>query len=228
MGWDIRELDPEWPFELAGTDFLLEPARTALLVVDVQAGCRIEPNRELSKQCPELAAYFNGRLEKQVIPNTLRLLGHFRDKGLKVAFARNGPITRLGEERSERLRKKGKPVCYRGTAGYEIDERLSPRDDEIVVDKLTSGAFTATYLDHALRNMNIKGLVIVGVVTDMCIFGTARTGAELGYDVVICEDACAAYTERTHNEALLMHARRFGRVVRTDDVIAELDSDNKE
>ena len=77
-------------------------------------------------------------------------------------------------------------------------------------------------LDHALRNMHISAVVITGVLTDMCVFGTARVAAELGYDTLICDDACATLTERAHNEALLMHTRRFGRVETTDDVIEEL------
>ena len=108
------------------------------------------------------------------------------------------------------------------TPGLEIDQRLAPTDDDLVVDKLTSGAFTATLLDHALRNMAVTGVVVTGVMTDMCVHGTARTAAELGYDSLICEDACATLTERAHNEGLLTHARIFGRVASTDDVISEL------
>lgn len=223
MGWDIRELDPEWPFDVVGTDFRLKAKTTALLVIDIQtARSRIAPESPLARRYPELVRYFNKRLEEMVIPNTQRLLEYFRGAGMKVIFVRNGPITSSGEERTERLRKNGASADYRGTSGYEIDPRLGPRADEVVVDKLTAGGFTASYLDHALRNMKIKSLVLSGTVTDMCVFSTARTGAELGYETLICEDACAAYTERAHKEALLMHARKFGRVGRTGDVIAEL------
>ena len=229
MSWDIRELDREWPFDLVGTDFKLYSKTTALLVIDIQAGlCKVDAEGELARRYPKLVDYYNKRVEEVVIPNTQRLVERFRRGGSKVVFVRNGPITSVGQERTERLGKKGPPVCYRGTSGYEIDSRLAPREDEVVVDKLTAGAFTASYLDHALRNMKIRSLVLAGVVTDMCVFSTARTGAELGYDVVICEDGCAAYSERAHTEALLMHARKFGRVARTDDLIAELNFSDKD
>ena len=39
---------------------------------------------------------------------------------------------------------------------------------------------------------------------------------------VIVEDATASYTERAHTEALLAHARTFGRVAYADEVLAEL------
>ena len=46
--------------------------------------------------------------------------------------------------------------------------------------------------------------------------------AEIGYNAVICEDACATNTQRVHDETLLMHARVFGRVSTTQDVLNEL------
>ena len=96
------------------------------------------------------------------------------------------------------------------------------------MDKLTSGGFTASLLDHALRNMGIRSLVITGVLTDACVFGTARGASELGYDSLICEDACATYTQQAHDDALLMHARTFGRVGTTDEVVSELSSEVSE
>ena len=69
----------------------------------------------------------------------------------------------------------------------------------------------------------MRDVVIVGISTDMCgRHGTARVAAELGYHSLICEDACATYTARAHRDALLMHARVFGRVATTDDVLAEI------
>ena len=143
---------------------------------------------------------------------------------MKIVYTRNGHVTATGDEMTPRLKRgyEGRTLCARHSGDNDIDPRLAPRDDELVMDKLASGAFTATFLDHALKNMGIIGLVITGVVTDMCVFGTARTAAELGYDSLLCEDACAAWSQRAHNEALLMHARRFGRVAGTEDVIREL------
>ena len=101
--------------------------------------------------------------------------------------------------------------------------QIAPREDELIVDKLTSGAFNSSILDHSLRNMGVSDVVIVGIATDMCVFGTARVAAELGYNSLLCEDACATYTAKAQEDAMLMHARVFGRVATTEDVIAELE-----
>ena len=51
-----------------------------------------------------------------------------------------------------------------------------------------------------------------------------RAAAELGYNVLVVDDACATLTDRAHDEALLAHARVFGRVEYTAATIAELDT----
>ena len=227
MSWLADEHDPEWPFELIATDFRLDPAATGLLVVDMQGSDgTIDPDSRMGSRYPEIAAYWNGRIADLVVPNIRRLLESFRQRGRRVVYTRNGAITPHGDELTARLRghvRRRTPVArYRGTAAYDVMPALAPRQDELVVDKLTSGAFNASILDHALRNMGVRDVVIVGISTDMCVHGTARVAAELGYNSLICEDACATYTARAHQEALLMHARVFGRVATTDDVLAEL------
>ena len=143
-----------------------------------------------------------------------------------MVYTRNGPLTPGCAESTPRLRfridaMRG-PSRYLGTPAHNITPSLAREESELVVDKLTSGAFSHSILDHALRNMGVRDVVITGVATDMCVFGTARVAAELGYNSLICEDGCATYTPRAHEDALLMHARVFGRVATTEDVLAEL------
>jgi nicotinamidase-related amidase len=223
--WDPAALDPEWPFELNATPVSFAGRRAGLLVVDMQAAdMSIEAGSPLAIHSPAIRTYWNGRVTNVVLPTTRRLLAAFRDAGLPVVYTRNGPITSTAAEMAPRLRPKiGHVERHRGSPGYEIEASIAPCPDDVVIDKLTSGAFTGTPLDHALRNLRIEVLVVVGVLTDMCVLGTARSAAELGYWTVIVEDATASYTERAHTEALLAHARTFGRVAYADEVLAELD-----
>ena len=237
MSWNAAEHDPEWPFELLATQFELEWPSVALLVIDMHAKDLVMgADSEVASSKPEIAEYWNTRVSELVMPNLRRLIGRFREQGAAVVYTRNGNLTSTGREMTRRLRVKGAaggervPKQFKHptqTSGHEIDSRVAPREEDLVVDKLTSGAFTASILDHALRNMGAKGLVIAGILTDMCVLGTARAAAELGYDSLICEDACATLTPRAHNEALLMHARVFGRISTTECVIAELGSGRK-
>ena len=54
----------------------------------------------------------------------------------------------------------------------------------------------------------------------MC--GTARTGTELGFNTLVVSDASATLTPRVHDEALLAHARMWGRVATAAAVREEL------
>jgi nicotinamidase-related amidase len=224
MGWDPRAFDPEWPFDLFATRVSLEQGRTALLVVDMQAAdMEVAADSELGRRYPKIREHWNARFADVALPTIRRLIAGFRAADLPVVYTRNGPITPHAGETAPRLRPKIGPVYrHRGTPGYEIEASIAPLPDDVVVDKLTSGAFTGTYLDHALRNLGVTNLAVVGVVTDMCVLGTARAAAELGYWTVIVEDGCASYTERAHIEALLAHARVFGRVATSDEVMTEL------
>lgn len=229
MNWDPRKYDTEWPFDYHATGFDLDPGSTALLVVDMQAGDMVKDgNDKYGKEYPYVVEYWNSRVADQVVPAIQRLLGYFREHGMRVVYTRNGAITPHGDELTSRLKLRKQhsvdrpPSRYRGSAAYGITEELLPTEDELVVDKLTSSAFHNTLLDHALRNFGITDLVITGVLTDMCILGTARVASELGYNALIAEDACATLTQRAHNEALLMHARVFGRVSTTKEAIMEL------
>ena len=226
MKWDPRKLDPEWPFDVTRTDFALAVDSTALIVIDMQSTqMTIEPDSPLALGYPRIVEYWERRINEVVVPNIQRLIRMFQDQSRKIVFTRNGNVTATGDEMTGRLKAKfaaGGPRSRRGRSGYQIDERLSLRDVDLVVDKLTSGAFTASLLDHALRNMGIRSVVISGILTDACVFGTARAAAELGYNSLLCEDACATYPQRGHDEALLMHARIFGRVDTTEAVLSEL------
>ena len=234
MSWQATEHDPEWPFELLATQFGLDSPSAALLVIDMHAkDVVMEADSDVTSSRPEIVQYWNIRVSELVIPNLRRLIDEFRRHGAFIVYTRNGHMTSTGLEMTRRLRVKGTTNGERvarqfkhpgQTPGHEIDSRIAPREEDLIVDKLTSGAFTASILDHALRNMGVKGLVITGILTDMCVLGTARAAAELGYDSLICEDACATLTPRAHQEALLMHARVFGRVATTECVIAELRS----
>ena len=223
MSWKAEDFDSEWSYDELATKFELRNDKAALLVIDIQKGDLVRDSQsEYGIKYPHIVEYWNTRISDFVIPNTSILISFFRELGLPVIYTRNGAITPNGKEMAKRLRKFTKDTPFRGKDSYEIADQIRPVENELVIDKLTSGAFNFSILDHALRNMKVEDIVIAGILTDMCVLGTARVASELGYNSVISEDACATLTQRAHVEALLMHARVFGRVETSDDIIAEL------
>ncbi len=79
-----------------------------------------------------------------------------------------------------------------GTAGVEHDVRVAPGGGEPVVVKEQPNAFLGTDLEQRLRAQSIDELVVAGMMTSMCVDATVRAAADLGFDVTVVGDGCAA------------------------------------
>ena len=92
-----------------------------------------------------------------------------------------------------------------------------------MLPKTSSNVFISTNIDYVLRNLGVRQLVIAGLVTDQCIESAVRDACDLGYLVTLVTDACAAYSQERHDNALARdqgllppahHGRASGRVGR--------------
>ncbi|KAH7312652.1 Isochorismatase-like protein [Stachybotrys elegans] len=73
--------------------------------------------------------------------------------------------------------------------GLEFEE-LTPIEGEVKIPpKKFTNSFTGTGLAEELEKLGNKKLVIVGFMAHICVSTTARQASELGYDVVVVEDA---------------------------------------
>lgn len=89
-----------------------------------------------------------------------------------------------------------------GSELAEIVEPLAPHGGDIVLTHQRIGAFARTDLDTVLREKGITTLVFAGVATNASVEGTARVASDLGYRVVIVEDACSAATPAAHHASI--------------------------
>ncbi|WP_270331106.1 cysteine hydrolase family protein [Lapidilactobacillus dextrinicus] len=71
-----------------------------------------------------------------------------------------------------------------------------------LLDKRHYSAFCGTDLDVRLRERRITELHLVGVCTDICVLHTAVDAYNLGYDIVIHEQAVASFDLQGHEWAL--------------------------
>ncbi len=105
-----------------------------------------------------------------------------------------------------RFRRDGTPVLHvqhlwdapdaeylrPGTPGVAHDERVAPADGEPVIVKEQPNAFVGTDLEQRLRADEIDQLVVAGMMTSMCVDATVRAAVDLGFEVTVVGDACAA------------------------------------
>ncbi len=94
----------------------------------------------------------------------------------------------------EHFRKKGLPVIYirhDHEPGGDIHPFVAPLPGEKVITKKHINAFLDTPLDSLLHSMGVTTLVMCGMQTQMCVEAAVRAGADLGYHIILVEDACA-------------------------------------
>jgi nicotinamidase-related amidase len=119
------------------------------------------------------------------------------------------------------------------TPGNVFKPEAMPQDGEPVFRKSVNSAFVGTTLEDHLRREGITSIIIVGMTTDHCVSTTARMANNLGFDVVVVEDATATF-ERTgpdgnrysaqqmHMVELASLHGEFASVQRSDEVLLRL------
>ena len=84
----------------------------------------------------------------------------------------------------------------------ELYETNKEKETVYWIDKRHYSAFSGTDLDIRLRERQINELHIVGVCTDICVLHTAIDAYNLGYKLVIHEQAVASFNPTGHAWAL--------------------------
>ena len=79
------------------------------------------------------------------------------------------------------------------TPGNAFRPGFEPRPGEQLVSKSVNAAFIGTDLDLRLKRLGAKHVVTFGISTDMCVSTTVRTGANMGWDMILVPDACDCF-----------------------------------
>lgn len=87
--------------------------------------------------------------------------------------------------------RQGATFFAPNTRGVEIHECVAPAVGETVFQKNFPNSFRETPLLEHLRRLEVKQLVIAGMMTQMCIDTTTRAAADLGFQCLLAHDACA-------------------------------------
>lgn len=177
--------------------FEFDPARTALIVIDMQ--------RDFIEDGGFGAALGNDvRPLQTIVPFVARLLAVARGAGLAVIHTREchrpdlsdcPPAKRLRGSPEARIGDPGPMgrILIAGEPGAEIVADLAPEPGEIVIDKPGKGAFHATPLMEVLTDLGITTIFFAGVTTEVCVQTTMREANDRGFDALLVEDATESY-----------------------------------
>lgn len=197
-------------------------ANTALLVVDMQY-FDAHPDWGEGRTAKDLgvahcfAPYFE-QIE-DIIPRIQQLMALFRNQEMEVIHLRVAELTRDSRDVGWKQLVRGLIVPSDWREADPLDE-VAPVGDELVISKSSSGVFPATNLDRLLRNMGITTLIMTGTSTGGCVESAVRDAVDLGYDVVVVSDACAAGTVEDHEKSLARMVGGLTRVMTSAEVAA--------
>jgi ureidoacrylate peracid hydrolase len=192
----------------------ITPARTALLLVDMQvdfacadgalgkAGTNMTTAQAAVKQAEILAAAARAAKVPLVF---VRLLTRTQ--------------TPFEQEWKSRRGDHSPPLCVEGSRGAAF-AGPQPGSGDYVVSKSRYSPFTNTRLDESLRAMQRDTLVICGLTTECCIDAAAQGAFERDYHVVIASDAVAAYEPGLHATALKALALNAAQLATTGEIAA--------
>ena len=211
--------------------FVLKPATTALLIVDLQkaTGSLQHGLAKMLRAQGRLdeSQYRFDRILYTIIPNTQKLLAAFRGVGAPVIFITYGAETPDASDVARHIRAIVKATNnIAGQPEHELVDALKPLPTEPVLNKTTIGAFGSTGIDSRLKAMGVTEVVVVGVSTNNCAGMTAMEAADKGYGAVLVSDATGTCSDRMQLAFEEMFVRLWGRVLSTDQTIAELQTQN--
>ena len=197
----------------------LVPAKTALLVVDMQnyfmadgqLGC-----------CP---------VARDIVPNVNRLAQALRETGGHVVWIQNAAPAEtlkswanLHELYSLENRQRRLEGLTRDSDGYALWEGLGVQPEDALVEKTRYSAFIrgASDVEPLLRKRGVDTVIVTGVATNVCCESTARDAMMLGFRTIMVADANAAPSDTEHNGTLANFMLFFGDVQHTSDIIGKL------
>jgi len=198
----------------------IDPAHSALLIVDVQNYCALPDGAGSHTLDAGHRHYLFGSLRETVIPNLRLLQSACRRAHIEVVYAAVENMTRDGRDRSLDYKISGIDVP-RGSWDAQVIDEVAPLEDEMVFRKTSSSVFISTNIDYVLRNLGVRSLIIAGIMTDQCVESAVRDACDLGYLVTLVTDACTTTSAERHEHSLI-GIRGYCRQRQTKELAAEI------
>lgn len=120
-----------------------------------------------------------------VIQNVKDILMLFREKRLLVVFTGIAYERSVDELGLLPIKTPAVTDVQLGTPGTEIDPRIKPLENEIVIYKKAPSAFFGTNLNSILNFKGIDTIIVTGCVTSTCVRATVMDGFSYGFRPIV-------------------------------------------
>lgn len=162
----------------------IEPNRTALLVMDLQA---------------DIISRLGGTADP-LLHRTADLIGDARRAKLTIIYVVVGfrPGYPEVSPRNPSFGAVSQAGRFTATPGSDIAPAVRPQEGDIVVAKKRVSAFAGSDLEMILRAKGIDTLVLTGLATSGVVLSTLRQAADSDYQLVVVKDCCGDVDEEVH------------------------------
>ncbi len=194
-------------------DFVVSPAHTALLNVDMQ-NCFVHGHPvsapdglAVQERINRLAA--RCRASGILVIHTSHVL---RPDGSNAGVLRENPFVQQG-------------MINKGSASSALHKGLVVDERDLLLDKPRFGAFHGTDLELILRSRGIDTVIITGIATNVCCETTAREAMVRDFHVLFLSDGTATFPIGEVSAAEIQRATcatigfLFGQVLTVDEMI---------
>lgn len=110
-----------------------------------------------------------------------------------------------------------------GSPWTEIDERIAPRPDEPVLNKLFASAFYGTALASMLASHGCDSVIVTGASTSGCVRATVVDALQHGYRPIVPREAVGDRNPDAHEANLYDIDLKYGDVVSLDECLGALE-----
>lgn len=189
----------------------LEPARTALLLMDYQNGI-LDRYADADSDLLDLAA---------------AAIATVRAAGAAVGYVRvaldEAEAAAVPATNKTFSKLAGGNAMAANDPATAIADAIAPREGDIVVRKQRVGAFSTTDLDQQFRDRGIDTLLLGGIATSGVVLSTVRDAADRDYRLIVLEDLCADQDPEVHRVLVEKVFPRQADVLGSDQLATLLD-----
>jgi len=113
----------------------------------------------------------------------------------------------------------------------DIHDSAAHFEGEPIIQKHYPNSFRETGLLELLRGWDIQRVVVCGMMSHMCVDATARAAADLGFQLMVAEDACATLDLKFNDtlipadhvhKAFMAALKHYGQVLTAEQVLVQL------
>lgn len=124
-------------------------------------------------------------------------------------------------------------IFYKHAAGCDFIDSLKPIENELILEKSKSSAFTDTKLIDYLNQESFTDIVLAGFTANECIDATAKDSTVFGFNTFVSSDATATFdlrdmtgklvkAEKIHRLTLLNINAFSAKVLTTNEILSAL------